>query len=722
MSEIGYSGTEIYSGIISEDYNSKLQFPESIDLYDQMRKGDATVSAVLSAVKLPIINGNYFVTPASEDKRDMEIAEFVEKQFFEVMVWSEFMKGVLLAFDFGFMTFEKVYQKVDNNIFFKRMAQRLPKSIQKWLTTPQYMKNIEHPGIEQNILNDIDPKKNGKNVYIPGSKIFRYTLDQEGENFDGVSLLRPAYKHWYYKEKSYKVQFMASERNGVGLPVARKTLDIDIKAAEETKIVNTLKGLRANEKAYLIEPYGWEFRLETASNQFDFDPQILHHDRQITKSALAQFLELGVNKGALSQSKSDQNLFLKSVMAHVTEILGKINRELVTEIVMMNFDNVTEFPKIEVTDIVQDDLGELSVAAQRMTQVGLITPDDETENLLRKKFKFPARDFEKNPRPKKEGIADDEKKEVKKNEPKKEEKKEIKDEKKKLMLSEFVPSRPLTLAEEKMDIPGIVNFFNAAVIKISKTAEGYSRKLEKQLLSDTKAFLKGGKFPPLPPEITEARRETIKGLQKELMESFDFGKTQATRELGKQERGKTPPESRVMAGTSSKAFAEKQTADMKAEAQLTASTGKSKGLKDSEIMGAVIVGLNSIKTRQNQLFAGLSNTGMLNSGRATTYEKFKKDISRYQYSAVLDDRTSPTCLSLDGRVTEKLTDLPMPPTHANCRSQILAISKEQTEQPSLNPPPKSVVDKISPNPFKTIQPKTPTNIKGTPAKKIIDEK
>jgi len=41
--EIGGTGTEIYGGIIIEDYNNKLEFPKSVDVFDQMRKGDATV-------------------------------------------------------------------------------------------------------------------------------------------------------------------------------------------------------------------------------------------------------------------------------------------------------------------------------------------------------------------------------------------------------------------------------------------------------------------------------------------------------------------------------------------------------------------------------------------------------------------------------------------------------------------------------------------------------
>ena len=156
--------------------------------------------------------------------------------------------------------------------------------------------------------------------------------------------------------------------------------------------------------------------------------------------------------------------------------------------------------------------------------------------------------------------------------------------------------------------------------------------------------------------------------------------------------------------------------------KLIASGGLAKKESKTAILAAVLVSLDKIKKRQNEIFARTANTGMFNQGTVTTFNHFKKDISLYQYSAVLDDRTTNICLSLDGRVTNSLKGMPIPPIHANCRSRIVAISKDQTEQPKLNPPPKSVVDKISPNPFNTKPVKTPRNIKGSPAKKVIDNK
>ncbi len=57
----GVTGTDLQSGIISEDYNSDLQGTEAIRAYDEMRKSDATIIAILRAIKQPLISAKWQV-------------------------------------------------------------------------------------------------------------------------------------------------------------------------------------------------------------------------------------------------------------------------------------------------------------------------------------------------------------------------------------------------------------------------------------------------------------------------------------------------------------------------------------------------------------------------------------------------------------------------------------------------------------------------------------
>jgi len=45
-----------------------------------------------------------------------------------------------------------------------------------------------------------------------------FTNGKEGENWEGVSLLRPAYKPWFMKSTLEKIDAIAHERQSLGVP------------------------------------------------------------------------------------------------------------------------------------------------------------------------------------------------------------------------------------------------------------------------------------------------------------------------------------------------------------------------------------------------------------------------------------------------------------------------------------------------------------------------
>jgi SPP1 gp7 family putative phage head morphogenesis protein len=71
-----------------------------------------------------------------------------------------------------------------------------------------------------------------------------------------------------------------------------------------------------------------------------------------------------------------------------------------------------------------------------------------------------------------------------------------------------------------------------------------------------------------------------------------------------------------------------------------------------------------------------------NRGRQVSFDKYQDSIFAYRYTAVLDNRTTDYCRSLDGRVLQK-TDpnypLITPPNHFGCRSFWTQISVDQSK-------------------------------------------
>ncbi|MDY6888151.1 MAG: phage minor head protein, partial [Pseudomonadota bacterium] len=79
-----------------------------------------------------------------------------------------------------------------------------------------------------------------------------------------------------------------------------------------------------------------------------------------------------------------------------------------------------------------------------------------------------------------------------------------------------------------------------------------------------------------------------------------------------------------------------------------------------------------------------------NEGRAQQFEEIKDYITMYQYSAILDGRTSDICLELDknGKGFYNANEIASinPPNHHLCRSILVPIFKddEQPEQTAIS--------------------------------------
>lgn len=298
--EKGSSGTKLFGGMIYEEYNPKLAGLRGLTVYEEMRRSDAQVFATLLACELPIRSTLWYVeagetTTAGGEKEitdlDYEIAAFVEDALFARMeiTFDEFLRQALTMLPFGFSVFEKVYKEEGGKIYIKKLAQRLARTVWQWKRS-----DSGNPGIIQFVpMND---ENKPSNIEIPAEKLVVFTFRREGDNFEGVSILRSAYKHWYIKDTLYKLDAVKHERQAIGIPVL--TLPDGHTTDDETEAENILQNLRATEKSYVVLPgekWKFEFANMGAGTVIDSEKSIGHHNREISKNILAQFLELGAS-------------------------------------------------------------------------------------------------------------------------------------------------------------------------------------------------------------------------------------------------------------------------------------------------------------------------------------------------------------------------------------------------------------------------------------------
>lgn len=231
-----------------------------------------------------------------------------------------------------------------------------------------------------------------------------YRVGAEGDNWEGVSLLRPAYKHWYIKDTIERIDAIAQEREALGVPVlyAPPGASPDQLTAMET----VLKNFRAAEQGYVIMPgmkagvagtpdgAGWLLELmgfdRTGSGR-DPQPSLEYHGQKIAAAFIAEFMRLGHgSSGSRATAQVQVDPFTMAIKALARVVLEPvINECLVAPFVAYNFADAKHAPKVRMGLVDASSLADLADYVLKLTQVGALLPDQELEEYLRARGDMP---------------------------------------------------------------------------------------------------------------------------------------------------------------------------------------------------------------------------------------------------------------------------------------------------------------------------------------------
>lgn len=391
MMTLGDSGTERYSGYIMEEYKQEWRDEARIRVVEEMRRGDASVRAGLRAIKTPLLATKWTVTTDDESSKGEEIRAFVEDNLFKMKgrTWKEFLKEALAFLDFGHYCFEIIWEKgTDGKIRIKDLAPRIPHSILRWkLSDGQF-------GIVQQIKTDdkVDGLKYGM-VEIPATKMLILTNEKEGDDVTGQSLMRSAWKHWNFKQLLYKIQGIAAERFGVGLPV----ITMDGRGGDEAKAEaeDWGKALKSNSKGYLVLPNKeWDAKILTPEG----NPQgeaivsaIDHHDRAILHAMLASFIMLGsgASSGSYNLGENLLYFFFKSCEDSAEYVSSQIVNQVIRQLVDVNYGVQESYPQLKFAPMGEMDTVEMSGVLKTLSDAGLLLKDARMLEFVHDAFKLP---------------------------------------------------------------------------------------------------------------------------------------------------------------------------------------------------------------------------------------------------------------------------------------------------------------------------------------------
>ena len=389
--------------------NLDLRFPASAVVYDRMRKEDGQVGSVARAITYPILNAGRRLVGARD-----EVRAFVERELgLDVadedegrqrrrrngIVFTDHLREALLSLWFGFMPFEQVYEvgpaapgledpqreeELGTKLYahLRKLAARMPRT----LTEVRVSRDGGLAGVVQLPPPGAIGRDYINGILIPVDRLVTYVNEREGADWTGNSLLRSAYKHWLIKDALIRLGAQVVERNGMGIPFVSYT-----DAKDRTKALALAKALRAGAEAGGALPPGMSVSIVGVNgNTADGLPWVKYHDEGIGRSLLAMFLNLGHDNGARALGATFVDYFLLALNSVLRNLEETITEHVIRDLVELNYGPDEAYPVLKFDDLTAE-ATPTAEALKALADAGLITPDRDTENDVRRRYRLPAK-------------------------------------------------------------------------------------------------------------------------------------------------------------------------------------------------------------------------------------------------------------------------------------------------------------------------------------------
>jgi len=690
--EIGTSASGTMTSLFANEFFDDS--PIKIQDLKAMLDNDGTIQALYNMMVMPILGSSWTIEADDiESDNAIEQAAWVE----ETLRMPPHKGGMSTPFDLvlaqalravveGYAAFEKVLDVVDGKIVFKKIAWRDP-------TTISMLQDDRggFAGLKQRAYIG----KEYKEVEIPLERSFVYTYGKEFHNLKGRSAFTSAYSAYDKKRRLLYLAEQQAQSDALKLKVVEGKEGGG--QAELNETVEEIDNLGF--KATAGVPNGYKVTSLNDSGGLNLMPFIEFQNSEMARSVLAMFILLGTgsNSGgsyALSQDQSD--FFIQALMSIRNSIASHITSYLISDLYDYNFAT-PEYGTFKFEDITDSTVDLLTQTFIKIVEKGMLPEDvavgvvqkmaDKLEidvDLLNQATNSPiipptppeVTPTDTPPEPPTPPIAP-----VNNS---------------RSNLSSFSSDgwkRELTKAETTVNFAGIQNKLNGLEAECQRNIQPIYDQLARGAIAKVDKLIEAGKYDKIDDTIFDQslKDQYVKLLKDSGMDAYSYGKLGASDELAVK-APQTPKETKNFFADNANAVVSKQLADLtfRIQTEISKARRKDQLSKTDLSLSDVIVTLNLIFSKYYSDNAGQTASIAvalgINRGRKDVFESFKDEIYGYQYSAILDTRTCPTCGKLDGKVlTQAEYDRTTydPPIHSGCRCIWVAIMKDELDPPTF---------------------------------------
>lgn len=686
-SNIGNSVVDLISGIeqtirqtgvdpkpFFAPYNADDLYQKAGDysIYEEMMRDDQISTAM--QIKKDLIIGTGWMIEANDEQ--IEIKEFLENSLeeeTEVMLENA-IREIMTADEYGFSVTEKIFSINDAGlIYLKDLRTRDPVS---WLFHQDVYGNVtryEQQGASNEFAN-IDP-----------ACLIHFINRPKFQNPYGTSDLRAAYMAYFIKTQVVKYFAIFLEKFASPMPVGRYDHDaLSPDDALVSKVFNILKNMQTSTAAVIPKIFEIDF-IEKNGNGDVYTAAInllnMFIGRALMIPDLLGFQGSETGGGSYSLGTEQIKIFLMHIYAKRREIERVINRHIIKPLVELNFGEIEgKCPKFKFKPIDEKSAVEFAKLWLDYMGKGIAKPSLEEINYFKNTIQFPPTsedDWEEQNQEQDQQQEQQQEKSDQQNED--ETKNESGDQQEETDKFAKVYDAPEGSYSKRVNFKAIEQQMDADLAATLSTMRPIISKSIGTLVDKIKKINVSK-----PADADKLDRLTVgtaninafaRALNKVLQAAYDRGYDHAGNEI---ERAATfaykgNKKFRKTIETENYNFVNDWEYNLTKKARQDVIAAIKDGTPINSVIDKVTTYLENDTAVQLERYARTKFTEVINNARVE-YFNDTGVVDAYQYSAVLDDRTSDICAGLHGKIF-KAGDEPVPPLHFNCRSILVPITK-----------------------------------------------
>jgi hypothetical protein len=418
LDERGLTGLKRWAGHVHEEFLKELQGTRGVKAYREMIDNDDIVGSMLWAIKYLARQVDFRVEAGADDTEGEQWREFVEQALFHDLnlTWQDLLGEILSFLGYGWSYFEVVFKRRlgqtpglimgadgrprmaakskfdDGLIGWRKIAFRAQDTLHEW--------QFDESGGIQGMIQQ--PPPDFKLRVLPIDKCLLFRTEAERGNPEGRSILRNAYRAWYFKKNLQTLEGIGAERDLAGYPMLKvdkegpdiwNPNDANMVALKE-QLQKLVRSIRRDEQEGAVLPW-WatlELLASPSTRQFKTNEIIERYDRRIAMTVMADFILVGheaVGSNALFGGKA--GLFAAAMTGFLDNICAVFNRFAIPTLLRLNGAELEEPPKLVHGEVQDVDLTALGDFITKISQAGMpLFPNPKLEDHLYTAAKLPV--------------------------------------------------------------------------------------------------------------------------------------------------------------------------------------------------------------------------------------------------------------------------------------------------------------------------------------------